>query len=138
MSCALPRCPQPLPHRSSSFHHLPRCHPPVSRDNTVSRETAGSSLKPVLVQCAWAAANKKNSDFEAQFLRLKGRRGPKKAAVAVAASILTTVYHMLRDGTCYQDLGPDYFARRNPARTARKLADRIRSLGYIVEIRSAA
>src|SRR3954464_4453213 len=75
---------------------------------------------------------------EFQFLRLKGRRGPKKAAVAVAASILTTVYHMLRDGTCYQDLGPNYFARRNPARTARKLADRIRSLSYIVEIRSAA
>src|SRR3954447_17746474 len=74
----------------------------------------------------------------ASFLRLKGRCGPKKAAVAVAASILTTVYHMLRDGTCYQDLGPNYFARRNPARTARKLADRIRSLGYIVEIRSAA
>ena len=45
---------------------------------------------------------------------------------------------MLRDGTCYQDLGPNYFARRNPARTARKLADRIRNLGYIVEIRSAA
>lgn len=104
-----------------------------------TRVTKGAPwLKPVLVQCAWAAANKKNSYFEAQFLRLKGRRGPKKAAVAVAASILTTVYHMLRDGTCYQDLGPNYFARRNPARTARKLADRIRSLGYIVEIRSAA
>ena len=104
-----------------------------------TRVTKGAPwLKPVLVQCAWAAANKKNSYFEAQFLRLKGRRGPKKAAVAVAASILTTVYHMLRDGTCYQDLGPDYFARRDPARTARKLADRIRSLGYIVEIRSAA
>jgi hypothetical protein len=103
-----------------------------------TRVTKGAPwLKPVLVQCAWAAANKKNSYFEAQFLRLKGRRGPKKAAVAVAASILTTVYHMLRDGTCYQDLGPNYFARRNPARTARKLADRIRSLGYIVEIRSA-
>ena len=104
-----------------------------------TRVTKGAPwLKPVLVQCAWAAANKKTSYFEAQFLRLKGRRGPKKAAVAIAASILTTVYHMLRDGTCYQDLGPNSFARRNPARTARKLADRIRSLGYIVEIRSAA
>src|SRR4051812_45763855 len=49
MSCARPRCPQPLPHRSSSFHHLPRCHPPVSRDNTVSRETAGSSLSVVFM-----------------------------------------------------------------------------------------
>jgi transposase len=104
-----------------------------------TRVTKGAPwLKPVLVQCAWAAARKKGSYFEAQFLRLKGRRGPKKAAIAVAASILTPVYHMLRDGTCYQDFGANHFIRRDPARTARKLADRIRSLGYIVEIRSAA
>ena len=65
-------------------------------------------VKPVLVQAAWGAARKKNSYFQAQFLRLKARHGAKKAAIAVAASILTTVYHMLRDGTCYQDLGPEY------------------------------
>jgi len=70
-------------------------------------------LKPVLVQGAWAAARKKNSNFEAQFLPLKARRGPKKAVVAVAASILTTAYHMLADGTCYQDLGGDHFVRRD-------------------------
>jgi transposase len=95
-------------------------------------------LKPVLVQCAWAAARKKNSYFQAQFLRLKARRGPKKAVVAVAASLLTTAYHMLADGTCYQDLGPDHFARRDPARVAKKLADRIRSLGFDVDLRVAA
>jgi transposase len=95
-------------------------------------------LKPVLVQCAWAAARKKNSYFQAQFLRLKARCGPKKAGVAIAASILTTAYHMLADGTCYQDLGVDHFARRNPARTAAKLANRIRNLGFDVEIRPAA
>jgi transposase len=95
-------------------------------------------LKPVLVQCAWAAARKKNSYFQAQFLRLKARCGPKKAAVAVAASLLTTAYHMLADGTCYQDLGPEHFARRDPARTARKLAERIRGLGFNVDIRAAA
>jgi transposase len=104
-----------------------------------TRATKGAPwLKPVLVQCAWAAARKRGSYFEAQFLRLKGRRGPKKAAIAVAASILTTAYHMLGDGACYYDLGPNHFTRRDPARTARKLADRIRSLGYVVEIRSAA
>ena len=95
-------------------------------------------LKPVLVQAAWAASRKKNSYFEAQFFRLKARRGPKKAAVAVAASILTTAYHMLADGTCYQDLGADHFARRNPSRAAAKLANRIRNLGFYVEIRPAA
>ena len=56
-------------------------------------------LKPALVQCAFAAARAKNTYLQAQFLRLKARRGPKKAAIAVAASILTAVYHMLRDGT---------------------------------------
>jgi transposase len=95
-------------------------------------------LKPVLVQAAWGAARKKNSYFQAQFLRLKARHGAKKAAIAVAASILTTVYHMLRDGTYYQDLGPEYFTRRNPAQAAARLANRIRNLGYHVEIRAAA
>jgi hypothetical protein len=79
------------------------------------------------VQAAWGAARKKNSYFQAQFLRLKARNGAKKAAIAVAASILTTVYHMLRDGTYYQDLGPGYFTRRNPAQAAAKLANRIRN-----------
>jgi transposase len=95
-------------------------------------------LKPVLVQCAWGAARTKNSYYQAQFLRLKARSGPKKAAIAVAASILQTVYHMLKDGTCYQDLGADHFARRNPNREAEKLARRIRSLGFDVDIRTAA
>ena len=95
-------------------------------------------VKPVLVQAAWGAARKKNSYFQAQFLRLKARHGAKKAAIAVAASILTTVYHMLRDGTCYQDLGPEHFTRRNPAKAAARLANRIRNLGYHVEIRAAA
>jgi hypothetical protein len=82
-------------------------------------------LKPVLVQAAWGAARKKNSYFQAQFLRLKARHGGwrvqdartwprQEAAIAVAASILTTVYHMLRDGTCYQDLG----LRRTQATTS--------------------
>jgi transposase len=95
-------------------------------------------LKPVLVQAAWAASRKKNSYFEAQFFRLKACRGPKKAAVAVAASILNTTYHMLADGTCYEDLGADHFTHRNPSRTATKLANRIRNLGFHVEIRPAA
>ena len=92
----------------------------------------------MLVQAAWSATRKKNSYLQAQFLRLKARRGAKKAVIAVAASILTIVYHMLNDGTCYQDLGPEYFARRNPAKVAAKLADRIRNLGFHVEISAAA
>jgi transposase len=95
-------------------------------------------LKPVLVQCAWAAARTKNTYLQAQFLRIKARRGPRKAVVAVAASILTAAYHMLRDELDYRDLGPSHLGRRDSARVAARLARRIRELGYEVEIRAAA
>src|SRR6202007_376886 len=90
-------------------------------------------LKPALGQAGWAAARSKNTYLQAQFLRLKARRGPKKAVIAVAASILIIVFPILPHGTCYQDLGPQYFARRNPAKLAARLANRIRNLGYHVE-----
>jgi transposase len=95
-------------------------------------------LKPVLVQSALAAARKKNSSFRTRYHALKSRVGPKKAAVAVAAALLRVVYHMLKDGTCYQDLGVDYRRPRNPARAANNLANRIRALGYQVDIKRAA
>ncbi|MGZ8322417.1 MAG: IS110 family RNA-guided transposase [Rhodoplanes sp.] len=117
---------------------VPRLDESAGRRRSTRVKKGAPWLKPVLVQCAWGAARNKNSYFQAQFLRLKARRGAKKAAIAVAASILTTAYHILADGACYQDLGPEHFARRDPARTARKLADRIRSLGYQVDIRAAA
>jgi transposase len=117
---------------------IPRLDESAGKRRSTRVRKGAPWLKPVLVQSAWAACRKKNSYFQAQFLRLKARRGPKKAAVAVAASILTTAYHMLADGTFYHDLGADHFARHNPARAAAKLANRIRNLGFEVEIRPAA
>jgi len=73
-------------------------------------------LKTTLVQAAWSAAAKKNSYHRAQFQRLKARRGPKKAIVAVAASMLTAAYHMLRDGTAFHDLGPTTSTAKTVAR----------------------
>jgi transposase len=64
-------------------------------------------LKTTLIQCAWAASRKNNSYLQAQYLRIRSRRGAKKAIGAVAASMLTAAYHMLKDGTLYQDLGFD-------------------------------
>jgi transposase len=91
-------------------------------------------LKTTLVQCAWAASRKKASYLQAQFHRLRGRRGPKKAACAVAASILTAAYHMLKDGTVYRDLGPDHLDRRSKDVQARRLVRRLADLGYAVEL----
>jgi transposase len=87
-------------------------------------------LKTTLVQCAWAASRKKDSYLQAQFRRLRQRRGPKKAICAVAASILTAVYHMLRDGTFYHDLGADHFRRLAPEAQANRLARLIAKLGF--------
>ena len=95
-------------------------------------------LKTVLVQCAWAATRSKNNYLYAQFLRLRARRGPKKAILAVAASILTTAYYVLRDQVPYRDLGPLYFTRLDQDRTAQHLVRRIKELGYDVQIRKAA
>jgi transposase len=95
-------------------------------------------LKTTLVQIAWPAARKKHSYFQAQFLRLKTRRGPKKAIVAVAASMLTDVYYMLRDGTEFHDLGDQYFAHHDKARLTNRLLKRLRDLGVEVEVKSAA
>jgi transposase len=95
-------------------------------------------LKTMLVQCAWAATRSKHNYLHAQFLRLRARRGPKKAILAVAASILTAAYYLLRDRVPYRDLGPLYFARLDQDRTAQRLVRRIKELGYEVEIRKAA
>jgi transposase len=91
-------------------------------------------LKATLLQCAWAAVRTKGSYFQAQFHRLRARRGTKKAICAVAASMLTTIYHMLRNGTPYQDLGPDHFHRSTGAAQTNRLVKRLRHLGYAVEI----
>ena len=64
-------------------------------------------LKTTLVMAAWPAASARGTYLRAQFLRLKTRRGPKKAVVAVAASILTAAYYILRDHVPYHDLGAD-------------------------------
>ncbi len=90
-------------------------------------------LKTTLVQCAWAAARKKGGYPQAQFQRLRARRGPKKAICAVAASILTAAYHMLRDGTFYQDLGPDHFSRRTKGDRTVRLIRHLTALGYTIQ-----
>jgi hypothetical protein len=77
---------------------------------------------------------KKDSYLQAQFYRIKARRGPKKAMMAVAASILTAIYHMLKDGTMYKDLGHNHFDRRSTDEQRKRLIKRLANLGYAVEI----
>src|SRR5262249_33590073 len=78
-------------------------------------------LKTVLVQWAWAASRHKDGYLRAQFLRIKSRRGPKKAIMAVAASMLTAAYYLVRDPVPYRELGPHYLLRLDHERAATRL-----------------
>jgi transposase len=91
-------------------------------------------LKTTLVQCAWAASRTKGSYLQAQYHRLRSRRGSQKAICAVAASMLSAAYHMLKNRTFYEDLGADCFDRREKGKQILRLVNRLHSLGYAVEI----
>lgn len=113
------------------------------------RETAGKSrpawrrkgnrwLSRALVQAAWAARRKKNCYLAAQFQRIARRRGQQRAAVAVAHSILTATYFILRDGVEYRDLGPEHFHRLTPEKRVRDLVRQLEKLGHKVTLETVA
>lgn len=92
-------------------------------------------LRAMLGECARSAARTRNTYLAAQYYRLARRRGPQKAAVAVAHSILVIAYHLLHDQQPYGDLGADYFDRldhRAAARRARRYVNHLQRLGYTV------
>jgi transposase len=95
-------------------------------------------LKTILVQCAWAATRKKDSYYKAQFNRLRSKRGPKKAICAVAASMLTAIYHMLKNGTEHQDLGANHFDHRSTELKTKRLVAQLAKLGYDVRLQPVA
>jgi len=91
-----------------------------------------STLKKTLVQCANSASRAKDSYLSAQHKRIAARRGRKRANVAVAHSILIICYFIIKDGTTYEDLGGDYFDRRNKDRVIHRSIAKLESLGYDV------
>jgi transposase len=115
----------------------PRLDESAGKHRSTRTRRSAPWLKTVLVQAARAAANKRESYPRAQYLRLKARRGPNKAVLAVAASMLTAAYHMLKYGVEYRDLGPNHFERDRQAQ-ADRLVRRLKSLGVEVVIKPAA
>jgi transposase len=106
------------------------------RRSTRTRQTT-PWLKPTLINAAWAATRKKDGYLRTQFLRIKSRRGAKKAILAVASSMLTAAYFMLRDGVEYHDLGARHFEQRDKEQLAKRLLQRLHDLGVAVEVRAA-
>jgi transposase len=95
-------------------------------------------LRQTMVQAAWAASHTKATYLAAQYRRLAGRRGRKKALIALAHTILGIVYHLLSKTTVYSDLGPDYFERRDTERLTQNLIDRLQRLGHKVTLEPQA
>ena len=116
----------------------PRLDESAGKRRSTRTRPSAPWLKTTLVQTAWAATRKKDSYFHAQFLRLKARRGPKKAILAVAASMLTDVYYMLRDGVEFHDVGGQYFVQQDKDHLAKRLVRRLRDLGVEVELKTPA
>ena len=94
----------------------------------------GNWLKTTLVQAAWAAVRVKGGYLQAQFHRLRARRGAKKAILAIAASMLAAAWHMLRNQTDWHDLGANHFDRADRTKTVNRLLARLRQLGINAEV----
>jgi transposase len=95
-------------------------------------------LKAALTQAAQTAGKSKHTYLAAQFRRLAARRGKKRAAIAVAHTILVIAYHLLARGSVYTELGGDYFDQRNQQQVQRQLVQRLERLGFIVTLEPAA
>jgi transposase len=85
-----------------------------------------------------SAIRVKHHYLEAQYRRLKPRRDHKRALGAVQHTILTAIWHMLRTGEIYRDLGGDYFSRRDPERQTRRLVAQLERLGHAVTLAEGA
>jgi transposase len=104
------------------------------RKNGKTKKKGNSMLKKTLVQCAKSASHSKNSYLSAQFKRIAARRGRNQATVAVAHSILTICYCLILTGAHYEDLGSNYFDKRNKWTIAKHSIKRLEALGYTVTV----
>lgn len=95
-------------------------------------------LKRALTQSAWGASMTKGSYFKALYRRLAGRKGKKRAIVAVAHALLVTGYILIRSGQQFVDLGADYFDRMDQERLTKRLVRRLQKLGHQVSLQPVA
>lgn len=129
----------PDAHHAASWAGLvPGSHESAGKRKSTRTRKGNRWLRRALCQSAWAVAHKKNCYLTAQFYRRATRHGPRKAIIATAHQLLIIIFHVLRDGTCYRELGGDYFDHLNPERTTRRLSQRLARLGYEVILKPSS
>lgn len=110
----------------------------AKKRNSGKTTKGNKTLKTTLVLCAHAAVRVKDTYFAAQFARICVHRGKKRAYVAVAHSMLVAIYHMLKNGTAFMDLGSDYYNAFNRERKAEGCLKKLKQLGFAANIATIA
>jgi transposase len=132
------RFPSPA-HLASWAGLCPGNHESAGKRRRVGTTNGNRWLRRVLIESAHAAARTKGSYFGAQYRQIARRRGPNKAAVAVAHSLINVTWHLLTTGERFTDLGADYYQRRqDPERITRRLVHQLEQLGHTVLITPVA
>ena len=116
----------------------PGSHESAGKHRSVASLHGNRWLGRALIEAARGAARSNSTYLGAQYRRLAPRRGPNKAAVAVAHSMVVSAWHMLSTGETYRELGPDYHSRRDPQREATRLTRKLEALGFAVTVTPAA
>jgi len=125
----------PTPHHLASWTGLCPGNEESAGKRKRSRTTKGNRwLRRTLSESAWSTTRCRDTYFSAQYGRIAGRRGKKRALVAVAHSLLVIIYYVIKNRADFQDLGPDYFLKLEPERTRRYLVKRLEQLGYEVHL----
>lgn len=119
-------------HCSSWAGMVPGENKSAGKQKSTRCRKGNKTLRRVLTQAAWAASHCKKGYLRAFFHRVKARRGWAKAIVATGHKILTIAFQILRTATPYKELGDDYFDRLNPARTTKRLVQKLEALGHQV------
>jgi transposase len=116
-------------HLASWARICPGTHESAGKRRSAGTGTGNNWLRTTLLESAWAASHSHTSYLGARYRRINKRRGPKRAAIAVAHTILVIAYHILRDEVAFQDLGPAYFDRLDDGRQKRYYLRRLAALG---------
>lgn len=112
---------------------VPRNDESAGKRRSSRLRPGGNWLKTTMVQCAWAAVRKTDCRFAALFARLKPKRGAGRAICAVAAEMLRTIYHMLKDGTFYEERRAEH-RQATRQQEAKRLLRRLARLGFTAQI----
>ena len=117
-------------HISSWAGICPGNHQSAGKRKHGTTKKGNKALKSILVECAKSARNVKGSYFSAQYQRIAARRGKNRATVAVAHSMLIAIYHVLKYGVPFRDLGADYYNSFNREHKIRGYLKRLQALGW--------